>query len=73
VALPLSEIDLSATDYRDLGRAPKPKLSFLEALSFSIASTWATRPAVQKDPDKADRQTQAVAYGLVWYFTHRGV
>lgn len=67
----MPDINLSSEHYRDLKRR-KVKLTFWEALSFSIASTWATRPKpTDEDEERAGRQFQAIAYGLTYYFTHK--
>ena len=70
-ALEIRTIDLEPREYRDKGAVRRPRFTFLEALSFSIASTWATRKRVPHDKDKADRQATAIAYGLCYYFTHK--
>ena len=64
------QFDLDSSHYRDL-RRKKVKLTFWEALSFSIASTWATRPKPPPDEERSARQFQAIGYGLVYYFTHK--
>lgn len=66
------QIDLEPHEYRSR-RLPKVKFSFFEALSFSIASTWATRKKAPPDPDKVGRMMQAGFLGAVWYFTHHGM
>ncbi len=63
-------IDLESYEYRDKGAVRRPKFTFLEALSFSIASTWATRKKSPPDQAKADQWSTGLTYGLYWYFTH---
>lgn len=71
----MPEIELKPTEYRVRGvtRAPKVRLTFFEALSFAIGSTWATRKKAPADPEKSAAFQRAIGLGLVWYFTHRGL
>jgi hypothetical protein len=49
----------------------KRGLSFWQALSFAIGSTWATRPKPKPvDPEKSERQFNGLLFGALWYFTH---
>lgn len=65
----MPEIDLEPGEYRDRAKK-KVRLTFFEALSFSIASTLATRKRRPRDPDKTASLLQAIVLGVIWYITH---
>jgi len=66
----MREIDIDPEGYRSLPRQKRQKLTFFEALSFSIASTIATRPAQPVDRERAAVRSRAMWMGIAWYVTH---
>jgi hypothetical protein len=66
----MPEIDLDRDGYRRLPAPKRVKLTFFEALSFSIASTLATRPKLPVDRERQAVRSRAFWMGIAWYLTH---
>jgi hypothetical protein len=66
----MPEIELEPDDYRELPPRKRVKLTFFEALSFSIASTLATRPKLPVDRERQAVRSRAFWMGIAWYLTH---
>ena len=66
----MKQIDLPHSEFRPLPAPKREKLSFFEALSFSIASTLATRPEQPVDPERKAARARALWMGIAWYVSH---